>query len=174
MKNIGDKVWVARLKHKEFTVTCPDCLGTKACTVVLENGERHSLNCGTCYPGGYDNSIGYIKKTQYQPTSEQMEIVGMESSREKTTYRFYQWSCEEVFETEAEAVAAADKIRIEAEEDDYKRFAWKKENAKRTWWWECGYRRKQIKDAKQTIAYAEARLNVAKAFSKVPEGQAVE
>lgn len=169
MKKIGDKVWTARLKHREFNQTCPDCLGTRAMTALLENGERHSLQCGTCYPGGYEGSTGYIKKTQYQVAAELMEIIGIEATREKTTYRFYNWSCEEVFDTEAEAIVAAEQIRGKQEDEDHQRFVWKKEHAQRTWWWECGYYRKQIKDAKQSIAYAEARLNVAKAFAKEPD-----
>ena len=59
---IGDVVWTARLKHCEFRETCPDCLGTKAVTLLLENGERHKLECKTCYPGGFDPPRGYITK----------------------------------------------------------------------------------------------------------------
>lgn len=168
MRNIGDKVWTARLKHMEFSVTCPDCLGTKAMTALLENGEKHSLRCGTCYPGGYEGSRGYITRTQYQPAAREQQIEGMDIGPGKTTYKFYDWSCEQVYDTEAEAVAACEAIRKEQEDRDHERFVWKKQDAKRTWWWECGYHRQQIKDAKRTIAYAEARLNVCKAFAKEP------
>jgi hypothetical protein len=172
MRSIGDKVWTARLKHMEFNVTCPDCLGTKAMTALLENGEKHSLQCGTCYPGGYEGSRGYITKTQYQPAAREQEIIGIQVDREKTEYRFHDWSCYVVYDTEAEAVAACEKIRKEEEDEDHERFVRKKQDAKRTWWWECGYHRRQIADAKKQIAYAEAKLNVAKQFAKQPESVA--
>lgn len=168
MKNIGDKVWTARLKHCEFTEVCPDCLGTKAVTLLLENGERHSLDCGTCYPGGYEKARGYIKRTQYQPSAREQVIVGLEITPGKTNFRFQDWSCYEVFDTEAEAIAACEKLRAAQEDEDHQRFARKKEDSKRTWWWSCGYYRRQIATAKRDLAYAEARLNVAKFYAKVP------
>lgn len=169
MRNIGDSVWTARFKLLEFRETCPDCLGTKVMTAVLENGEKHSLQCGTCHPGGYEDSLGYIRRTQYQPAARKQQIVGMDIGPDKTTYRFDDCSCDEVFDTEAEAVAACDKIRKEYEDRDHEQFLWKKRDAKRSWWWECGYYRAQIKIAKQDIAYAEAKLNVAKAFAREPK-----
>jgi len=135
-------------------------------TAVLENGERHSLQCGTCYPGGYDGSRGYITKTQYQPAAREQEIIGIQVDREKTEYRFCDWSCYVVYETEAEAVVACESLRKEQEEEDHKRFVWKKQDAKRTWWWECGYFRSQIATAKRDLAYAEAKLSIAKSFVK--------
>lgn len=173
MRQIGEMVWTARLKHREFHETCPDCLGTKAVTLLLENGDRHSLDCGTCYPGGYEKSRGYVVRTQYHPAAEQREIIRVDASLERTNYGFYDWSCDEVFDTEDEAIAAAEKLRAEKEEDDHKRFAWKKEDSRRTWWWSCGYYRQQIKRAKQELAYAEARLNVAKIKAKEPESAAL-
>lgn len=169
MRNIGDKVWTARLAHREFTEVCPDCLGTKAVTLLLENGEKHSLDCGTCYPGGYEKARGYIKRSQYQPAAKLQEIVGIDASRERTTYRFYDWSCDEVFDSEEEAIAAAERLRAAREDEDHRSFLHKKEDSRRTWWWSCGYYRQQIKRAKQDLAYAEARLSVAKEKAKEPE-----
>lgn len=168
MKNIGDVVWIARLRHREFQLVCPDCLGTKAVTLLLENGERESLECKTCYPGGYEPPRGFITKTQYQPAADKRSIEAMEVSAQKTTYRFFDWSCNEVFETEQEAVTAAEALRKEREDEDHKRFVWKKEDARRSWSWECSYHRKQIESAEKQIAYAKAKLTVAKAMVKSP------
>lgn len=158
MKNIGDKVWTARLKHCEFKETCPDCLGTKAVTLLLANGDKETLECKTCYPGGFDPPRGYLIKTQYQPHAEQRIIESMEVRPGKITYRFYDWYCDEIFETKEEAEAFAEKLRIEREDEDHQIFLWKKEDSRRAWSWNCSYYRKQIKDAKSTLSYAEARL----------------
>ena len=166
MKQIGDSVWTARLKYREFNETCPDCLGKKTVTLLLENGEKHFLECHTCNPGGYQPSRGYVVKSQDQPIAQQSVIMSMEISSEKTTYRFHDWSCDQVFDTEAEAVAYAEKIRAEREEEAHQRFVWKKEDSRRTWAWECSYHRMQIKNAKRDIAYAEARLGIAQSFAK--------
>ena len=171
-RKIGDVVWIARLKHKKFQIVCPDCLGTKAVTLMLENGDRESLECKTCYPGGYEPPRGYITKTQYQPTAETQTIVAMEVSAKKTTYRFYNWSCDQVFDNEADAVKAAEYIRTENENNDYQRFVWKKEDSRQTWAWNCSYYRRQIQDAKKQIARAEAQLNVAKVKAKEPDKDA--
>lgn len=166
MKNIGDVVWVARLKHREFYETCPDCLGTKAVTLLLANGERESLECKTCWPGGYDPSRGFIIRTQYQLAADKRAIDAMEVGREKTTYRFFDWSSEVVFDNEQEALVEAEKLRLIAEEEDHKRFLWKKEDSRRTWAWHSSYYRRQIADAKKQLAYAEARLNISKAMQR--------
>ena len=167
MKNIGDKVWTARLQHKEFTEVCPDCLGDKTVTLLLKNGDKHSLECHTCNPGGYQPSRGYVTKTQYQATAKESVINEMEIRADGIKYRFYDWSCNNVFETEAEAVAAAEKIRLEKEAEDFHRFTWKKEDSRRTWAWNCSYYRRQIKDAKRDLAYAEARLGIAQKLGKM-------
>ena len=121
-----------------------------------------------CDPGGYTGSTGYIMRTQTKIEARQMEISAIEATREKTTYRFYDWSCDEVFDTETEALVVAEKMRLEKEDYDHKRMIWAKEHRDRTWTFECSYYRRQISDAKQTIAYAEARLNIAKAKAKEP------
>lgn len=160
MKNIGDKVWTARLEHKEFTEVCPDCLGDKTVTLLLKNGDRHSLECHTCNPGGYQPSRGYVVKTQYQATAKEAVINEMEIRAEGTNYRFYNWSCKDVYDTKEEAVAAAEKLRVAREEEDFQRFTCKKEDSRRTWAWNCSYYRRQISDAKKSLAYAEARLGI--------------
>lgn len=171
MRKIGDNVWTARLKHREFTETCPDCLGDKTVTLVLKNGESHQLECHTCNPGGYQPSRGYIVRSQYHLAAELRTIEAMEVSATKTNYRFYDWSSEVVFDTEAEALVEAEKIRTAKEDDDHQRFVWKKEDSRRTWAWNAAYYRRQIKDAKQTLAYAEARLGICKAKAKEPAPQ---
>lgn len=158
MKNIGDIVWIARLRHCEFQETCPDCLGTKMVTLLLANGERESLECKTCYPGGYEPPRGHIIRTQYQPKAEKRTINSMEIQENKTTYRFFDWSCDKVFDNESDALAEAEILRLESEASDHQRFLWKKEDSRRTWSWNCSYHRRQIKDAKQQIAWNEARL----------------
>jgi len=173
MKNIGDKVWTARLEHREFTETCPDCLGKKTVTLLLENGDKHLLECHTCNPGGYQPSRGYVVKTQYQASAKESVINSMEVTAEKTTYRFYNWSCSEVYETEEAAKAAAEFLRAERENEDFKCFVWKKEDSRRTWAWNCSYFRAQIKNAKRDLAYAEARLGIAQSFAKEAKQAAV-
>ena len=57
-------------------------------------------------------------------------------------------------------------VLAEQEDEDHKRFVGTKEDSKRTWAWNCSYYRRQIKVAKQTIDYAEARLGICQAKSK--------
>lgn len=168
MKKIGDKVWIASLSNRVLNEICPDCLGTKRVILLLENGDRESLECQTCYPGRFMPSTGYLIKTQYQSSADQRIIDSMDIKPGKTTYRFYDRSCDDVFETEAEAIVAAEKLRVEAEDDAHMEFVWKKENSRRTWAWNCSYYRKQIKYAKQHIAWAQAKLQIASSKAKEP------
>ena len=73
MKNIGDEVWIARLRHTEVSEKCPDCLGTAKVKLTLPNGESHDLECQTCNPGGYQHSNGYLKKNQYVPSANKVK-----------------------------------------------------------------------------------------------------
>lgn len=96
----------------------------------------------------------------YVNTAKEAVINEMEIRAEGTNYRFYDWSCKDVYDTKEEAVAAAEKLRVAREEEDFQRFTCKKEDSRRTWAWNCSYYRRQISDAKKSLAYAEARLGI--------------
>ena len=65
---IGTVLWWPGNGYQEKTITCPECVGTKAATITLGNGESYSVACQCCSLG-YDPPRGVVKinYTEYEP-----------------------------------------------------------------------------------------------------------
>lgn len=84
---IGETVWLADNTPYIVTVTCPECAGTKAITLIKGNGEQLSLDCQICEDraNGYYNPTGYVRETvhDFKPkkfTCRSVNVRGSEIS----------------------------------------------------------------------------------------------
>jgi rubredoxin len=162
---IGEVVYAARFTMVEEWITCPDCGGTKTLKFIMFDGTEHLIDCSGCSLG-YDPPTGTICIHTRSPKVDPVQINNIQADGDGFKYN---WTPEDqLFANRERAFAKA--VEIAAEEDlkDSDRIN-NKEKPARTWSWHVHYYRKQIRDAKKRIEFAEARLNVALNKSKAKE-----
>jgi len=171
--NIGDKVWYAHFESITRSAICPECMGDRYLTVIMGDDSRVTIPCAGC-SSGYDQPTGYVSYWESAPMVHQTTIDGMEVSKEKVKYKIetssYSWRIlhpEDVFDTSDEAA-----IRAKEMSDEYNKKQLDKLNKKdfqhrhRTWAWHVHYYRREIREAKKTIEFAEKKLSAAKEKAK--------
>lgn len=77
---IGTSVWWVGNEYREEWITCPECNGDRALTLIKGNGEKISLACNLCQEG-YSPSRGVVRHHRFAhaPTPfvcERVEIYG--------------------------------------------------------------------------------------------------
>ncbi len=165
---IGDTVYCASFERRTKQVKCPDCLGTKALSVTLGDGETtYKIPCAGCSLG-FDPPRGFIEEAIYEPRADARLVVGVESNRcadgtIEYSYRFAgNWYADQdrTFSTESEAIRKSFELKAEHEADENQRLAAKTKDH-RKWSWHVHYYRRQIKDAEATIERAQKQLGIA-------------
>jgi len=165
--NIGDKVWYAKTETKEKTVTCPDCFGQKALTVIKGDGSQVSIECEGCRRG-YEGSQGYVTFYEWCASACLVVIERVEETAIKTEYGF--WNCysgesDRFFDTKEEAEKKSLELSEEHNQYELDKIN-QKEKHNRTWSWNAHYHRDCIKRAERDLAYHTAKLSVAKIKAK--------
>ena len=168
--NIGDKVYLAAYERKAIMVTCPDCFGSKRVRVILGDDTEISIECGGCYPGGYDPSLGYITNYEWTASAKLKTVTGVEErAGEPTRYNFGN-TCDfdgnKTFATEEEALTKANELRQAYEDEENKRLMAKTKNA-RSWAWNATYHRQCAERARKELAYHEDKARICAARKKV-------
>ena len=164
--NIGDKVWIAYGRTESALITCPDCLGNKCLTVIMGDGSSHIIDCVCCH-AGYDGSRGKIESLQFRAAAREESLYSI--TQNNGTLEYNHQKSDDVFATEAEALARAEQFRAQHEQYEANRMRWKHDN-NRTWAWNASYHRRELKRAKHNVEYHTAMLDVAKKHTA--EGQA--
>lgn len=155
--NIGDKVWTGTYTRSERSIVCPDCLGTKKVIVIL-GGIEYSVDCGGCYPGGLEPPTGMIRQYDYMAVVEPHIIQQVSAEMKWGVVEYeYRWeygrgSTLGVFETEGEALAAAEAEREAYQADENKRLM-AKTNNKKSYAWNASYHRKEAERATHDLEY---------------------
>lgn len=166
-REIGSTAWLATHDHEDDWLVCPDCAGTKHLRVLLPDDTMLTIPCAGC-AAGYDPPRGYVKAYKRTPRAKLVTITGFEVTNEKTEYHTSEhWHvrADNLFDVEADALAAAEKIAADADERERKQIA-EKEKPSRTWAWHVHYHRNCIKRAEKEIEYHSAKLGIARAKSK--------
>lgn len=167
---IGDVVYQANAGPKSTWVICPECLGSGRLRVILGDDSEVSIAC-VCCENGYHGSLGKLSTYQFLAEVDTITITGVDAQTRngqlQVRYSFGSRSIEDsdVFATLPEAAARAEQLVKEHEAKETKRLSYKEKKHK-SWAWNVSYWRGQIRDAKQTIAGAEARLAVVPKNSK--------
>jgi len=162
MFKLDDKVWCASLESVERQLTCPECLGDRAWTVIMGDGSQVSIECSLCKVG-YAKPYGYITYRAYEPKVKQRTITRIEQSRDGYEYTVDECSIvKAVFENMVDAFQEACRMVDEYDEAERKRIE-QKEKGNKNWAWHVRYHRQCIREAEKSITYHTAKLNIAKA-----------
>ena len=167
IREVGSSAWYATYDTKEEWLACPDCAGTKHLRVLLPDETMLRIPCAGCALG-YDPPTGTVKVYKRQPRARLVVIEGLEIADGKTSYHTRgSWRIPEaeVFDTEPEALTAANKKAADADAEERSRVL-EKERPTRTWAWHVHYHRNCIKRAEQEIERHTAKLGIARAKAK--------
>ena len=171
MYNIDDTVWHASRDSTEKRITCPECFGKKYLTVILGDDSQVTINCAGC-ARGYDPPEGYVTYWEQDINVRQVTICKVEVYLDHIEYGFggserrhYKAKDTDFFNTKIEAEIRAQELVKEWNKEQLAKIHRKAKN-NHTWSWHVYYYRKRIRDAKNTIEYAEKQLDAAKTHVK--------
>jgi len=167
---LGEQVWWIGNGSSEEWVTCPECAGTKAITMVLGNGEQVSVACENC-SAGFEPSRGVVKQTIYLHapvpfTPRRVHVDGEEvrysESGQGSTY-YNSADAKNLFATKEECQRRCDELNVEKAKEK-KDLAWQIliQNRKKMAY-SAHYWTQMVSRLRKELAAAEARLQVVKA-----------
>ena len=159
--SIGDKVWVVVEDNLSQGITCRDCFGKGALTVILGDDSWVSLACEAC------RGRGEVSVRVYQVAVREREIDGVRRSFGEVRYEALGSIVDrdKIFTERAAAEAHAESLRLAHEKESTEKHTNKRE-PNRTWAWHVSYYRKQIRRAETDIIYAKQALAVAEKKAK--------
>jgi hypothetical protein len=172
MFKIGDKVFQASYGRQERWITCPDCLGSKRVKVILGDGTEVSIECGGCYPGGYEPSRGAIRQYDFAVEVTERTVTGVCMHGTEVKYEldnhggsYYTGDDTTVFATVEEARAKGERDKAEHEEAENKRFLAKTKDH-HSWAWNSTYHRRCAEKARKEMEYHQDKARVCAAKAK--------
>jgi hypothetical protein len=164
MFNIDDRVWLATFNRKPKCVSCPDCGGTKTLRVTLFDGQSFDIACQGC-ARGYEPPSGQVQLIEWAASAERKTIVGVQVRKDQPpSYHFDGGQFDDrgyTFATEAEAIAKAEELRQEHEDDENRRILAKTKDH-RSWAWHVHYHRNCAKSHREKAEYHERMCAYAK------------
>jgi transcription elongation factor Elf1 len=82
---IGQQVWVGRIKHEKHLITCPVCNGNKVVIVIFGDGTQVEVECNYCdktFPYTW-KACGQVYGEEYMVGDADLEIItGMDVRKE--------------------------------------------------------------------------------------------
>ena len=170
--SIGDAAWIADCGRHEVNKPCPVCFGKKRVTVIFGDDTEVSLECDYCKQG-FDGPFGYITEYEWLANVRSVTIqkVTEEITASGTVYEYgfagsYSMKGETVFETKDEALALAEKQAEEHNRELGKKASSAKYKQSRSYSWNAGYHRSEIKREQRSIEYHERCAAICKAHAK--------
>lgn len=172
MLAIGQTAYAAvENAYCEKRITCTDCFGQRALTVILGDGSQVSIACAGC-EAGYLGSTGEMRIHTYEANVQTGVVTAIEAGRDGEGFRYSMngWRAEFIFATVEEARAKVAEMYAAHEVEEAAKPTQKVKPA-RAWAWHVTYHRGEIKRAEKSIEYHKAALAVAKqkAQIRVPE-----
>jgi len=169
---VGQKIWIAEFSPlAPEHVTCPDCGGTGRLRVSFHDETQVSIDCRNCAPG-YEAPTGWIIVHRQKASARQATITGLEMNGTKVRWHadgtencWRQVDDDEVFDTEADAIAFAQRKAKEWEDRERAKI-FEKEKDSKTWAWNASYHRRCLKEAQRQVEYHTSKLNVASLKAK--------
>ena len=172
MFKIGETVFKSRYERREKWVTCPDCFGSKTVKVVLGDGTEVIIECGGCYPGGFESSLGRIRQYDYETVVKEHRVTGVNMRAEGVSYEldneggsYWTGTDKDVFGTIEEARAEGDRQRLEHEAEENRRWMAKTKDHK-SWAWNATYHRRCAEKARKDMEYHQGKAKVCAAKAK--------
>jgi len=178
---VGDEVWCAvHEPSRQVKLPCPVCFGKLQVTLVLGNDDEIVLPCNYCSKG-YSDPVGFTVEYEDVTSAVQIRVTSVTTTQTLTgtsyEYRAYRqgwesgWTLdpENIFETEAEAVARAQQIADAYEQEQDRRRGGLKKSAHASFSWNAGYHTKRAKAAREEAERHERLATLCKARAREPK-----
>jgi hypothetical protein len=165
---IGDTVWWATARNEQKSMTCPDCLGERALTVVLGDKSTVSIECSLC-SWGFEGPHGYVHYSEHVVDVRQVAVTRVEQTSEHIEYGVGGgYRTENIFVLREDAEHRAKELIDEYNQEQLERVN-RKEKDTHSWAWNARYHRECIRRAEKELAYHTSKLAVAKIKAKEKE-----
>ena len=166
----GDSVFFARYQPREVRRPCPVCFGKRTVRVILGDNSVVETTCDFC-GAVYEGSRGWVTEYEKEPRAERVTISAvtiLDGDTREVRYHsdHFVLDAENLFDTEAEALARANVLREEADKYDEERAAHGKKRAANKASWLVGYHMREAKRYRESAAHHEARAVVLKVGAK--------
>ena len=164
---LAETIWHAGFESNESYVTCPECLGTKAVTLILANDESYSLDCACCGTG-FDGPRGVVKAgshgrdpipfTPHRVRVDGDEVMYSESGPDANCYQSA--DAKDLFATVEECQARCEVLNAERRAHDEKQALNHRMSKRRDLAWSVHYWRSERARLVKDLERIEARLHV--------------
>ena len=159
---IGDTMWAVEHSPKQIKVPCPVCAGKRQVELILGDGEHVWTDCDGCGLG-YERARGFVEEYVWTPGARRFVIAGVASMHGGddwylTSEGGSQENLKNLFATEAEALAQAEKNRAAQIERNMMAGQRKRKDAGNRATRDAYYHRREIKECERKIAWHSARV----------------
>lgn len=161
---LGVTIWRAKYGFRETWVTCPECCGTKAVTLILGNGENYSIDCACCQ-SGYGPPLGVVKETVYECDPRRFTPTKIDKWGDEWVYSdgHNNVYVKDLFDAEDPCRRRCDEMNREHEAELVRRNEAIHESKKRDLAWSVHYWGRTVKRLERELEGARARLSRARA-----------
>ncbi len=156
---IGQTVWRASATPIERWVECPECVGTRATTMILGNGEERTLACACCGVG-YEPPSGVVRDWDYDCEPEAFICRDLEVRDGEVRYGGTRAAV--LYEDKEECRAHCAVLNKEHQRLKEERDIGKLSSRRRGMAWSVHYWSSQVRKLRKELALVEARLSVCK------------
>lgn len=160
---IGEKLWHAAPDPDAQWEVCDTCFGKLKITMILGNGERHTLNCAACtlgcgQPSGMiqTHRLRYAPK-EFIPTKVSMSGDEFHYSRDESGQFAYAKS---LTRDRGECQVMCDELNAKHAAEEHTRNIHIRIEKRRTMAWSVGYWRGQLRKAETEVARLRERLGI--------------
>ena len=180
--DVGAEAWMAEHEQRQEQVTCPVCFGKLCVHIILGDDTDVEVKCDFC-ASGYEPPRGTVGTYRREAKATRIEIeerrleecanglaveyrFNVSRGEHGSSYRVAKQ--DDLFDTEAEAMAEAEHRKTTYEAEEFERFLRRKNDGQtdRTYSWGVGYHRNQAKDARRQAEYHEKAVVVCKERAK--------
>lgn len=160
MRDLGDKVFIAWASpHYGDEVDCPVCFGRRFVHIVLGDDSLEKVACGNC-SRGCSPPTGKVTERVARCGVTEAEVVGVTKRGDAFRYEYSPSAANGVgvFDTEEEALAAAEAALPGVAECRAMIDAGVQHDKWESSTWSVGYHRRCIRDAERQIAWHRQQL----------------
>ena len=170
---IGDVVWVGRAGPRQIEQPCDTCFGKRKLTLILGNSGAVTIPCGACgdilgWP------TGRMKVWTTEPHAECHIVSGVQIAQAASgETREYMSGCfvlheDNVFRTEAEALARATELAENERREQRRRAAWLKQTEHKDYGWNAAYHRREAKRCRKQAETHDLKAQLCQERAKSP------
>lgn len=160
---VGAEAWTVTGPHDEQWVTCPECAGTCVVTMRMGSGDEHRIACGECCHAYVPDHPGLVKRYGSAFRAKRVRLdqfTGIRDGKyEYKDFEGYCYSTENLYATEAEALAECERRRPEAEKHAEMMMKNHLDCSRKSNAFTVSYYRRKKVELEKELAWVTAKLN---------------